>query len=254
MIDFAAMAKKAGQSLEKDTLSFREGETLIALVPFERGYPNGMPSLAVEVIGSLSTSDYFRRTVATTEQAYCRESDHFASAIGREVPEVCPLKSWAAENLGSKGAKTSTTTYWVVVPLAYRPNRKSSFADDYTKPKIMTAKKGKPSDPHIQAQIDLIMAEGGVELVQKLFDFDCQQLLVVERKGTGHMGSSFKVSLAEKEYAKHKMPADIIADIEQATKVGGPCDLNNFVAGKFFPDAEEISKRLMGGGSGMAEE
>jgi len=266
MIDYAAMAKKAGQSLEKDTLSFQQGQTVIALVPFERGFPAGMPSITVEVFGSgeegLSSSKYFKRTVATTEQAYALESEHFQDAMrseGKELSGKCPLKEWAADNLGSKGTKTSSVTYWVVVPLAFRVNKKNDFQPDYTKPKIMTAKRGKNDNPHIQAQIDEMMNDGGVELIQKLLgDPGAVQCLVVERKGTGQFGTSFDVSLAEGEYAEFALSEEIQKDIEEATKPGGACDLNQFIAAKFIPDAEEIGKRLRGeGGSsdpGMGED
>lgn len=261
-IDYAAMAKSSAQSLEPDTLSYREGQTLISLCPFERGYPDGSPSVALEAFvgGEGSLQEIFKRTVGSLEQDYVRESAHFQEALGRPVPNEDPLKKFAQENLGSKASKTSKVTYWVVVPLAYRTSSKFDFQEDYTKPKIMTAKMGKPNDPHIQGQLNKIFADqhsrGGVEAVEKLFDPEAQQLLVVERTGKGQTGTKFTVSLAEDEYASYKMSDEILADVEAATKHGGPCDLNHFVATKFFPDAEEIATRLFGAGDkqGMKEE
>ncbi len=262
MIDYAAMAKQAGQSLEKDTLAFQAGQTVIALVPYERGYPAGMPSVTVEVFGSgedgLSSSKYFKRTVATMEQPYVLESEHLQESLraeGKTPSGVCELKAWAAENIGSKGTKTTSVTYWVVVPLAFRVNKKNDFQADYTKPKIMTAKRGKSDNPHIQAQIDEMVSEGGVELLHKLLgDPNAVQCLVVERKGTGQFNTSFSVSLAEGEYSEFSLSEEIQKDIEQATKPGGPCDLNRFIAAKFIPDSEEIATRLHGEGSSDSKE
>jgi len=252
MIDYAALAKRSVQSTEKSTLSFPEGETVIGLCGFERGYPTGMPYVAVQTLPALN--DKFKRTVITTEQPYVQESEHFhAAAAGRDIQGVCPLKSWAVEHLGAKGGKLLPVTYWAVVPLFFRPNKKLDFQPNYSKPKIMTAKMGKSSQPHIQAQIDEIMANSPPELVPRLFDPSCQQLLVVERKGLLVKDSSFSVSLATGEFAEYQMPDEVLSDIEIATRIGGECDLNKFVVDRFFPDQEEIDKKLDGKASGAEE-
>lgn len=255
--DYAAIAKKSAQNLESDTIKFREGQTLLGLVPYERGFPIGYPSLTVEAFsgGEGSLQDAFKRTVCTLEQPYVRESAYFAEAIGRHVGSECPLKKYAVDNLPSKAAKTNPVTYWVVVPLAFRTQEKFEFQEDYTKPKIMTAKVGKKTDPHIQGQLDSIFARGGAELIQRVLNPMEQQLLVVERIGMGQTNTKFVVSLAEGEYANWTMSDEILNDIDEATKVGGSCDLNAFVSQKFFPDAEEIANRLYGEGDseGMKE-
>ena len=260
-IDYAGMAKGAAQNREKDTMSFKEGYTLFALVPYERGFPVGTPSVTVQIFSGKDDqergiSKTFKRSVVTYDQDYVRESEAYQEALGFEPPGVCPLMEFGKANYGSKGRQLQSVSYWVIVPVAYRSKPNQPWQEDYTKPKIMTAKQGKSSDPHIQGGIDKLLEAGGAELAMKLLaDPTNAQLLVVEREGMGMTDTSFKVSLAEEdEYKSYDLGAEVIADVESATKQGGPCDLNHFIASKFSPDAEEIVKRLHGGEAPKSEE
>lgn len=244
-IDYNAMAKKASQAVEKASVSFDEGQTLVYLVPFERGVPQGMPCVTVDVWGG-EVNDKFKRSVIGRYQPLT-EDDQFLQVAS--LPDGDPIGDWAAENLSAeelRKAKPKTMRLYVVVTLAHRRKKSQGWVDIYTKPQWASFKDGGAKNPHLQLLLSRIIDEDP-SVTPRLFDPDAAQLLIVNRTGKGRYDTVFGMELATEEGLDcHVLSEEIRADIAEATAPGAYCDLLSVVAESFCPDEEEVQKRLYG--------
>lgn len=252
MIDYANMAKKATQATEKDSIAFDEGDSLVLLVPVE----------PIEVtVYQGKVNDLFKRSIVNYDQKFCQRED-YQKALGFPLPDGDPVADWARDNLNADDfgkARPKPITIWGVCVLGHRrPKAKpgTGFENIYTKPKWMTAKEGSHAKPHIQAGLNMLMAGGGPELVQRMFSMDEAQLVVISRVGRGQYDTTFSVKLAEGtdpefgDLSAYAVPADIRQDVADATAPGGNLDLVNMIATKFSPSPDEMAKRFAGEGGG----
>lgn len=245
-IDYAAMSKKATMNQEKDSVSFDEGDSLVYLVPFERGFPAGMPNVEVEVYGG-KVNQAFKRGVIDYGQEYA-QSEQYHQALSFKVPDPDPIAGWTRDNLSGKDAKAAepkAQVLWAVCVLKHRRKAKDSWVDVYTKPKWMTAKRGNNTKPHIQSGLEKLFDEDP-SVVPTLFNPDAAQLVIIKRQGKGQYDTVFHVELASGEFAEFEISEEIRQDIANATKPGAYCDLNQVVADRFSADQEEIDKKLFG--------
>ena len=257
MIDYNALSKSATQNQESDSAKLDEGDSLVYLIPYSNygdGFPTDHPYVQVEMYAGKASDPFGRSVVCSTEGV--TQTQAYEDALGAPPANPCEIGTWASENLKGddlRGAKPRSNYIWAVCVLASRKKAKNDWQDAYTKPKWLMAKRGSKSKPHIQAHLEVIIESAGREGLEKLFNPDGAQLVVINRTGTGVKGTNYSVSLATGEYqgqdtANFQISDEIREDIKNATKKGEYLDLIQLVADKFSPGHEEIRQKLYGEG------
>ena len=153
--------------------------------------------------------------------------------------------------------RDSTLHLYAIIVLATRSEAGKTWAGNYTKPQIMSAKKGgKQAGLHDEI-MRCFTKLGTDEKIAELFVDPSYrtrnvQLLVVTRTGTGIQDTKWAVALAEGDQKSVDAPflgdkfdgrsvkiqANIYDDV--ATALTSECDLIPYVAGTFMPSNEEL--------------
>jgi len=255
-LDYAAMAKTAVQSQEKNNHIFDEGETLCVLVPFQRDgddHPStrGRAWVSVAMHGGKigKKEDGVGRSAMSYDPNVnpLIDNPHMRAALPFDPPTPCPIAKYIRENLSSKdakGAQAKDQFAWVIVPLWHRRRPgKGEFENIYTKPKYIIAKEGNRKNPHIQAGIYKLLGDGEGP---KLFDPENPALVSFEREGREFNDTTYKLKMADGDNATAVLTDELKADIADATRPGGYCDLFTVLAEKFAPSPSEINEKLYG--------
>jgi len=255
-LNYDALAKTSAQALEKDLMTFEEGETIGFFAKYEGDVTSDghLPFVTANMHNGALYEIFKRGAQSLDTRHKLVKDDRFIQALPFDLPEVCALGQHV-EGLDAEQKKKTQANpqfFWVFVPLSHRREEgEGQFVDIYKKPKYIIAKMGSNSKPCVH--------RGMLKLLRKdperFFNDDNPQLVSITRIGKGMTGTSWNVKEAPSEYDGYEVSAEISIDIEEATAKEGPCDLINVIATGYCPNPEEIATKLHGksAASGMQE-
>ncbi len=251
--NIAATKLETQKSLTPTSLSPKEGETVLVLIPSNLPgetrelpwvefttieAPDGHPlkkafkrSIVLPHIpanAALSNSPVFAKHCKLTEDHTRMVLDFIASLTPAQQGKIQYKQQFA----------------WIVAPVAFKMDGMPEYIDNYKRLQVLYAKIGKKKSPHIHPLFMRAINQHGDKL---FFTVENEgtglQCFSVIRDGMGQWDTSYSNSKPTEHpnYKNFGLPEKVLKDIESDVCVGGKMDVFMLINDTFVPGIDEIA-------------
>lgn len=281
-MDFNQIQAAASAATAKDHFELDEGEALVLLIPFPRGWENGRTGIPWVTHFTVQHDDVFakfKRPIMSPRQPYC-QTDFYKEAAQKagklETVDVLTalvdtqmITEADADTHGKEKGIGRELCGWAVCKIADRRRDKDPWSFAYEKPQVARFTRGGATKPAPQRIIETALAAGhGPRMMGELSEaLDVlasggelpegsvhAQLIRLTRAGKGKLGTTYGGGLVESgEYANFEIPSTMLDEIVRAIQPGGYCDLHTYFAERSIPSEQEIERVLYGKGGDASD-